>query len=97
MLRDFLRRWHWKQPEKRISLNVVNAIELRKDSTYILLADNHAVTRADMYDLMTSIRKQGIQNVVGFMLGGSPEDSIQIIEDTKPKGKKSYATSQARH
>lgn len=89
MFKAFLKTWHWKQPAKHVKIDVINAIELHEDSTYLLLADSHAVSRSDMEELMISIKKQGVRNVVGFMLGGSPDESIQLVErSNKPKGKK---------
>lgn len=85
MFKEFVKRWHWKQPQKHVKIDVINAIELKPDATYILVADSHAVTRADIQTLMSQMRKAGVKNVVGFMLGGAPEEHIQFVEHHKRK------------
>jgi hypothetical protein len=86
---EFIRSWNWRQPKKHVKLDVINAIELKPEATYILVADKKAVTREDITMLMGSMRKAGVKNVVGFMLGGAPEDSIQFVEHHKRDRKRS--------
>lgn len=85
MFKEFFKRFHWKQPQKHVKIDVINAIELKPDATYILVADHNAVTKADINDLMVNMRKAGVKNVIGFILGGSPEEHIQFVEHHKRK------------
>lgn len=77
--------WRKKQAVK---VEVINAIELRKDSTYILVANTTQVKQADIQSIMANMRRAGIKNVVGFMLSGAPEDAIQFVTQEK----KAHAT-----
>jgi hypothetical protein len=100
MLKEFLKRFHWKQTPKQVKIDVINAIELRRDSTYILVADQRHVARDDIMFLMSDMRKSGIRNVVGFMLSGSPEESIQFVQHHKrdrKRGSKSNATTKTSY
>lgn len=73
--------------QKPVNINVINALELHKDSTYILLADSTALSRSDMEQVMKDIKRSGVRNVVSFMLAGSPDDAIQLVERNKPRAK----------
>lgn len=78
------------QPKKQVKLNVINAVELNPYSNYILICDSGVFTRKELEQVMKDIRRAGVKNVVGFMLSGNPEDSIQVIaKERKSATKKS--------
>lgn len=74
-----------RTPTKRVSLNVINAIELKKDSTYILVANTKTVGKEDIQTIMKDIRKAGVKNVVAFMLSGNPDEAVQFVQSNNPK------------
>lgn len=71
--------------EKSIKLNVINAIELKPDSTYMLIADSRHISRADIDQIMKDLKRGGVNNVVSFMLSGGPDDAIQFVQSNSPK------------
>lgn len=75
-----------KPPEpKAAKLNIVNALQLQKDSNYLLLADTRHITEDELKTMIAQIRKAGIQNVVGFLLQGGKRTSVHFIDRSKPK------------
>lgn len=73
---------------KTVKLNIINAIELKPEANYILVADNRNITQANLAKIMADLRKAGVRNVVSFMLSGSPDDAIQLISKEKRSGKR---------
>lgn len=74
-----------RKPKPAAKLNIINALELQKDSNYILLADTRHVTDAEMQKIISQIRKAGIRNVVGFLLQGGKKTSVHFIDRKTPR------------
>lgn len=71
--------------EKPVKLNVVNAIELKQDANYILVADSRHVTDKDMLDIIKQCKKYGVNNVVAFLMNGGGKSAVQLIDRPKPR------------
>lgn len=85
-----MNRWPWqRKPERKVRLDVINAVELKPEANYILVADHKHFSRPDMEQVMKDLRKAGVRNVVSFLLGGSPEEAVQIISKEKTHATKS--------
>lgn len=80
----------WPKRSRDIQITV-RAVALDPAASYIIVANPNNMAEPAVKNLMKDLRKTGVKNVVAFMLSGSPDDAIQVIE----KGKK-HATSKTR-
>lgn len=85
------RLWNRKSAAQ-VKLNIVNAIELKSEANYILVADTAHFTRPELEGIMKDLRKAGVRNVVSFLLAGSPEEAVQLISKESK-----HATKKSRH
>ena len=85
--------WPWvkAKPVHKVKLDIINAIELKPEANYVLVADANRIDRGTMLKVMADLRRAGVRNVVSFMLSGRPEDAIQVISKEKK-----HATVKAR-
>lgn len=74
-----------KHKKWEVKLEIIKAIELRKDANYILIGEMDGVSRKDMETMLKQIRKAGISNVVAFMLSGNPDEAIQTVNVKRNK------------
>lgn len=74
-----------RKPTKLVKLDIVNAIELKKDCNYILVADSRHLSEREMKEIMKSCNKVGVKNVVGFMMNGGDKQPVMLIDRPKPK------------
>lgn len=79
-----------RQPkrERKVKLDIINAIELKPEANYILVCDTKYFKREEIESILKDLKKHGIRNVVSFMLSGSPEDAVQLITKEKPHAAK---------
>lgn len=72
-----------------VAVNVtVVAHELKPDANYVIIMDQNSIDTSTVNDVIKSLRRQGIKNVVAFMVNGSTDDVIQEIKEKKHAAKK---------
>lgn len=77
-----------KQPTKPVKLDIINAVELKKDCNYLLLADSRHISPEEMRDVIKSARKVGVKNIAAFLMNGGDKNVVQLIDrPARPRGK----------
>lgn len=74
--------------QRKVKLDIINAIELKPEANYILVCDTKIFKREQVESMLKDLKKSGVRNVVSFMLSGSPDDAIQLITKEKPHAAK---------
>ena len=69
--------------QRKVKLDIINAIELKPEANYILVCDAKTFKRAEVETMLKDLKKAGVRNVVSFMLSGSPDEAIQLITKEK--------------
>lgn len=78
--------------QRRVKLDIINAIELKPEANYILVVNGKDIKRPEIESMLKELKKSGVRNVVSFMLSGSPDEAIQLISKEKK-----HATTQRSH
>lgn len=61
-----------------VKVNIVNAVELKPDSKYLVVLDENTYSREEAGNILAALRAIGINNAVGIM--SSTTKSVQVIE-----------------
>lgn len=69
--------------QRKVKLDVINAIELKPEANYILVCDTKTFKREEIESMLKDLKKAGIRNVVSFMLSGSPDEAIELVTKEK--------------